>query len=512
MKKCIHCGAELPDDAKACNNCGWPVGKPDTISGSSHEIPRGSSETPSEEHSAGTDEEVNKSGDTKAPAALETTADQEKIAGASGTADFPGVEDVVHKGQNVTSAATDSETAKTEADVREEQNAASAATDSEAAKTESDVREEQNAASAATDAETAKAEAGVREEQNAASAATDAETAKAEAGTQEEQKIARAAADHGVIWDKDDSKDKIDIPWDPEEADRKKAEARNGGGDGGFGNAESSGNHTDVFRNRSGEEHSEQPGGYWFQGKWHPISDLNSGESSNRERTGSGNGRYWENGAWHDGPSAGNWKNNRDSSENSENAGGWNGSGSNGGNSGNGWNSGKADSGWNNGSSNGGWNSSSSNSGWNNEQNTSWNSSNSNGGWSGNQGNGSYGQGYGPGYPIRNNSFAVAAMVLAVISIFLNSLYCIPSVLGIFFAIVALNQIRKNPRAYRGRGMAIAALIMCIVLFIVYLIAFIEVFRLMRDPAFMKQIEDYLKQLQGAASSSAGQAAAMFRM
>ena len=459
MKKCIHCGAELPDDAKACNNCGWPVGKPDTIPGSSPEIPRGSSETPSEECSAGTDAEVNKSGDTKAPAALETTEDQEKAAGASGTADFPGVEDVVHKDQNVTSAAIDSETAK--------------------------------------------AEVGVREDQNVTSAATDSETAKTEAGVQGERNAPAAPEDHGVVWDKDDSEDKIDIPWDPEEADRKKAEARNGGGDGGFGNAESSGNHTDVFRNRSGEEHSEQPGGYWFQGKWHPISDLNSGESSNRERTGSGNGRYWENGAWHDGPLAGNSQNNRGSSENSGNAGGWNGSGSNGGNSGNGWN---------NGSSNGGWNTGSSNGGWNNGQNTSWNSSNSNGGWSGNQGNAPYGSGYGPGYPIKNNSFAVAAMVLAVISIFLNSLYCIPSVLGIFFAIVALNQIRKNPGAYRGRGMAIAALIMCIVLFIVYLIAFIEVFRLMRDPAFMKQIEDYLKQLQGVASSSAGQAAAMFRM
>ena len=459
MKKCIHCGAELPDDAKACNNCGWPVGKPDTIPGSSPEIPRGSSETPSEECSAGTDAEVNKSGDTKAPAALETTADQEKTAGASGTADFSGVEDVAHKDQNVASAANDSETAKTEA--------------------------------------------GVREDQNMTSAATDSETVKTEAGIQGERNAPAAPEDHGVVWDKADSEDKIDIPWDPEEADRKKAEARNGGGDGGFGNAESSGNHTDVFRNRSGEEHSEQPGGYWFQGKWHPISDLNSGESSNRERTGSGNGRYWENGAWHDGPSAGNWKNNRDSSENSENAGGWNGSGSNGGNSGNGWN---------NGSSNGGWNTGSSNGGWNNGQNTSWNSSNSNGGWSGNQGNAPYGSGYGPGYPMRNNSFAVAAMVLAVISIFLNSLYCIPSVLGIFFAIVALNQIRKNPGAYRGRGMAIAALIMCIVLFIVYLIAFVEVFRLMRDPAFMKQIEDYLKQLQGTVSSSAGQAAAMFRV
>ena len=459
MKKCIHCGAELPDDAKACNNCGWPVGKPDTIPGSSPEIPRGSSETPSEECSAGTDAEVNKSGDTKAPAALETTADQEKTAGASGTADFSGVEDVAHKDQNVASAANDSETAKTEA--------------------------------------------GVREDQNMTSAATDSETVKTEAGIQGERNAPAAPEDHGVVWDKDYSEDKIDIPWDPEEADRKKAEARNGGGDGGFGNAESSGDHTDVFRNRNGEEHSDQPGGYWFQGKWHPLSDLNSGESSNRERTGSGNGRYWENGAWHDGPLAGNSQNNRGSSENSGNAGGWNGSGSNGGNSGNGWN---------NGSSNGGWNTGSSNGGWNNGQNTSWNSSNSNGGWSGNQGNAPYGSGYGPGYPMRNNSFAVAAMVLAVISIFLNSLYCIPSVLGIFFAIVALNQIRKNPGAYRGRGMAIAALIMCIVLFIVYLIAFVEVFRLMRDPAFMKQIEDYLKQLQGTVSSSAGQAAAMFRV
>ncbi len=467
MKKCIHCGAELPDDAKACNNCGWPVGKPDTISGSSPEIPRGSSETPSEERSAGTDAEVNKSGDTKAPAALETTEDQEKAAGASGTADFPGVEDVVHKDQNVTSAAIDSETAK--------------------------------------------AEVGVREDQNVTSAATDSETAKTEAGVQGERNAPAAPEDHGVVWDKADSEDKIDIPWDPEEADRKKAEARNGGGDGGFGNAESSGNHTDVFRNRNGEEHSDQPGGYWFQGKWHPLSDLNSGESSNRERMGSGNGRYWENGAWHDGPLAGNSQNNRGSSENSGNAGAWNGGGSNSGNSGNGWKSGSTDSGWNNGSSNSGWNNGQ-NTGWNNGQNTGWNSSNSNGGWSGNQGNAPYGSGYGPGYPIKNNSFAVAAMVLAVISIFLNSLYCIPSVLGIFFAIVALNQIRKNPGAYRGRGMAIAALIMCIVLFIVYLIAFVEVFRLMRDPAFMKQIEDYLKQLQGTVSSSAGQAAAMFRM
>ncbi|GEM_PF-2017772 len=467
MKKCIHCGAELPDDAKACNNCGWPVGKPDTISGSSPEIPRGSSETPSEERSAGTDAEVNKSGDTKAPAALETTEDQEKAVGASGTADFPGVEDVVHKDQNVTSAAIDSETAK--------------------------------------------AEVGVREDQNVTSAATDSETAKTEAGVQGERNAPAAPEDHGVVWDKADSEDKIDIPWDPEEADRKKAEARNGGGDGGFGNAESSGNHTDVFRNRNGEEHSDQPGGYWFQGKWHPLSDLNSGESSNRERMGSGNGRYWENGAWHDGPLAGNSQNNRGSSENSGNAGAWNGGGSNSGNSGNGWKSGSTDSGWNNGSSNSGWNNGQ-NTGWNNGQNTGWNSSNSNGGWSGNQGNAPYGSGYGPGYPIKNNSFAVAAMVLAVISIFLNSLYCIPSVLGIFFAIVALNQIRKNPGAYRGRGMAIAALIMCIVLFIVYLIAFVEVFRLMRDPAFMKQIEDYLKQLQGTVSSSAGQAAAMFRM
>ena len=494
MKKCIHCGAELPDDAKACSNCGWPVGKPDTISGSSHEIPRGSSETPSEERSAGTDAEVNKSGDTKTPAVLETPEEQEETAGASGTADFSGVEDVAHKDQNVTLAATDSETVKTEAGVREGQNVTSTATDSETAKTE----------------------AGVREDQNVTSAATDSKTAKTEAGIQGERNAPAAPEDHGVVWDKADSEDKIDIPWDPEEADRKKAEARNGGGDGRFGNAESTGNHTDVLRNRNGEEHSDQPGGYWFQGKWHPISDLNSGESSNRERTGSGNGRYWENGAWHDGPLAGNSQNNRDSFENSGNAGAWNGSGSNSGNSGNGWNSGNADSGWNNGSSNGGWNNNqntgSSSGGWNNGQNTGWNSSNSNGGWSGNQGNGSYGPGYGPGYPMRNNSFAVAAMVLAVISIFLNSLYCIPSVLGIFFAIVALNQIRKNPGAYRGKGMAIAALIMCIVLFIVYLIAFVEVFRLMRDPAFMKQIEDYLKQLQGTVSSSAGQAAAMFRM
>jgi hypothetical protein len=476
LKKCIHCGAELPDEAKACSNCGWPVGKPDTASGKSPETPPASSEEPSGDHAdmppASPEEPFGDRADMPPASSEEPSGDH---------ADMPPVSPEEPFGDRVNvpqAAGKKSEDAEKSTDTQSISGIQSSA-DGQG----SDGREKPAGPS-------------------------DTCERNAEGGGQIEPS---APADHGVVWDKDDSEDKIDIPWDPEEADRKKAEARNSGGQesGGSADAGNSGNGGDRTGSGNAENHADQPGGYWFQGKWHPMSDLNADSGGNKRSTDSGSGRYWENGAWHDGPSGGNSDNgwNGSGSNDGNYSSGWNGGGSNGGNSGNGSNGGNYNSGWNGGSSNGGnpnsgWNSGNANGSWNSGQNGGWN-----GGWNGNQGGS-----YGPGYPARNNSFAVAAMALAVISIFLNSLYCIPSVLGIFFAIVALNQIRKNPGVYKGKGMAIAALIMCIVLFILYLFAFIEVARLMRDPAFMKQIEEYLQQLQGTSSSSASQAAAVFRL
>ena len=455
LKKCIHCGAELPDDAKACGNCGWPVGKPDTASAANPEIPRVSGEVPSEDGAAGAAEKDNPSADIDK--AVDPERQLETSNASAGDSEITDRTNTPAAGLGMTERTN---TPAAELEMTERTN---------------------------TPAE----DLGMTERTN--TPAADSEITETKNDGSADQTASAAADAHRVVWDKEDSEDKIDIPWDPEEADRKKAEAKNGGGESASVHAGGFGSDRDTFRGGNQEKESDQPGGYWFQGKWHPISDLNSGETDNKKVAGSGDGRYWENGTWHDASSAGNFVNNRDDAQNSRSADGdWSGNGSNSGNSGNGWNGRNAEDGWKNG------------------DNRGWNAGNPNGGWPGNQGYGSYGQGYGPGYPARNNSFAVAAMALAIVSIFLNSLYCIPSVLGIFFAIVALNQIRNNPGVYKGKGMAIAALIMCMVLFVVYLIAFIEVAKLMRDPAFMKQIEDYLKQLQGGTSSSAGQAAAAF--
>jgi hypothetical protein len=54
------------------------------------------------------------------------------------------------------------------------------------------------------------------------------------------------------------------------------------------------------------------------------------------------------------------------------------------------------------------------------------------------------------------NRFALASMILAVVSIFLFPLVPLP----IIFGIIALNQINRTPEAYRGKGMAIFGLVL----------------------------------------------------
>jgi len=63
----------------------------------------------------------------------------------------------------------------------------------------------------------------------------------------------------------------------------------------------------------------------------------------------------------------------------------------------------------------------------------------------------------------RTNGFAVASLVLGVLSVLGASCCCgtglIPAVLAIIFGHIGRGQIRRTPGAYEGGGMALAGLI-----------------------------------------------------
>ncbi|MGN0361828.1 MAG: DUF4190 domain-containing protein [Bilifractor sp.] len=415
MKKCVHCGADMPDDAKACSNCGWPA----------------------EDYQ---DPSVNNGGSDK-PGKDQSGMDKPDI-------DRPGVSD---KGQSAESSDTgdaggkDDKPERMPWDVLQDQQHIQPV---QPASGESDPSGKQHSSSVYADTE------------------------------HTEHKEAQQSTP-SVFDDAEHSKEKFDIPWDPEEADREKEKARSAAGTGHGNHSETGGSDRagNVAQNQ-GQEHTdsaEQPTGYWFQGKWHPLADLDAESSAgNQERSGNNTGRG------NDWSSGNTW--------NSQNA-GQNGSASQGG---------------------------SFNQGYDHGYNRGYNRDNDGGpyyNWNSPFGNASSG---GQGYPPRTSNFAVAAITMAVLSIFLNSLYCIPSVLGIIFAVMALQQMKKYPGQYKGKGMATAALAISIVLFVIYLIVFIEVAKLMQDPAFMQQIENYLKQLQGGSVSSSSssvptQVASIFR-
>lgn len=90
---------------------------------------------------------------------------------------------------------------------------------------------------------------------------------------------------------------------------------------------------------------------------------------------------------------------------------------------------------------------------------------------------------------------AIAALVLGVLSLFLNSLYFIPSLLAIGFGIAALLQIRKNPQYYSGSGLAIAGIVLGVVFLIVYIALFLWTAHMMQDPEFMKLVQQYMEMM-----------------
>nr|WP_051527312.1 DUF4190 domain-containing protein [[Eubacterium] cellulosolvens] len=91
---------------------------------------------------------------------------------------------------------------------------------------------------------------------------------------------------------------------------------------------------------------------------------------------------------------------------------------------------------------------------------------------------------------------AVASLVLAIASVFLNSFLMIPSILAVVFGIVALVKIRKNPGRYGGKGLAIAGIIVGVLFFLLFLFAYILLFKMMSNPELWRAFEEYVKQLE----------------
>jgi hypothetical protein len=73
----------------------------------------------------------------------------------------------------------------------------------------------------------------------------------------------------------------------------------------------------------------------------------------------------------------------------------------------------------------------------------------------------------------RTNSMATAAMVMGILSMTCGCCcYGLPfNLLGIIFALVALSQIRNDPRSQQGKGLAITGLVLCLLSFVLAAIA-----------------------------------------
>ena len=67
-----------------------------------------------------------------------------------------------------------------------------------------------------------------------------------------------------------------------------------------------------------------------------------------------------------------------------------------------------------------------------------------------------------PNQPRTNNSFAVAGLILGIVS-FLCCCKFLFAPLGVIFSLIGLSQINRHPELYEGRGFAIAGLVLSIV-------------------------------------------------
>lgn len=149
-------------------------------------------------------------------------------------------------------------------------------------------------------------------------------------------------------------------------------------------------------------------------------------------------------------------------------------------------------------------------SGWGgqNSGNNGWNTQNSQNSYGQNPyGQNPYGQnfcgnvqGYGnqPPQQQKTNTFAIVAFVQGILSVFLNSvLFFIPSVMAIVFGCISLSQLKQNPEQ-KGKGMAVAGLVLGIVFLILTIVlTILAVWLISSDSEFSRMFQEIYKQLEG---------------
>ena len=109
-------------------------------------------------------------------------------------------------------------------------------------------------------------------------------------------------------------------------------------------------------------------------------------------------------------------------------------------------------------------------------------------------------QGYGnqPPQQQKTNTFAIVAFVQGILSVFLNSvLFFIPSVMAIVFGCISLSQLKQNPEQ-KGKGMAVAGLVLGIVFLILTIVlTILAVWLISSDSEFSRMFQEIYKQLEG---------------
>ena len=96
----------------------------------------------------------------------------------------------------------------------------------------------------------------------------------------------------------------------------------------------------------------------------------------------------------------------------------------------------------------------------------------------------------------RVHPFTIAAASLAILSIFLNGFFFLPSILALVFGFLALAKIRKEPEVYGAKLITIFAVILALIALEVYGVIFMKVFNnvynAIQDPENYQQIREYL--------------------
>ena len=79
-----------------------------------------------------------------------------------------------------------------------------------------------------------------------------------------------------------------------------------------------------------------------------------------------------------------------------------------------------------------------------------------------------------PVQPVRTNGFAIAGLVLGILSIIgFCCCYGLPfSIPGLIFSLIAIGQINSHPEGYTGKTMAIIAIALCCLGFLISVILF----------------------------------------